>query len=121
MHGIWRVALLALGAAVMLGTPAADAKLGLSLAISPTPPVAGQRARVTLRARELVPDRHGLRLTVVGAWRSRLGQTVLDVPLARVGPRTLTATIRFPHAGRWTVVVPNEPSGRWFISVRPRG
>jgi hypothetical protein len=109
---------IALGA--LLGTPSAGGKLGLSFTITPAPPTAGQPARITLRTRGTLPGPHGLQLTAVSVWRGNLGQTVLDIPLVRSGPRVFRATIRFPHRGRWTLVVPNEPSGGWFVRVRPR-
>jgi hypothetical protein len=109
---------IALGA--LLGAPSAGGKLGLSLTIAPSSPTAGQPARVTLRARGTLPGPHGLQLTAVSAWRGNFGQTVLDIPLVRSGPRVFRATVRFPHRGRWTLIVPNEPSGGWFVRVRAR-
>jgi hypothetical protein len=112
------LALIAASARVV--APSAGAKLGLSFAVSPTRPVAGEPAQVTLRAAVVLPRKHDIRLTAVGAWRGRWGQTVFDIPLVRTRPRVLRATVRFPHGGRWSLIVPGEPSAGWSVRVQPR-
>jgi len=120
MRGTYPAPLALMAASALLLAPSAGAKLALSFAISPARPVAGKPALVTLRAAVVPPRKHGIRLTAVSAWRGKSGQTVLDIPLVRTRPRVLRAAVRFPHAGRWRLIVPDEPSAGWSVTVEPR-
>jgi hypothetical protein len=103
--------------------PAAFAKLHISLSISNTAPKAHQSVRVLIRSEERPGSDCTMRLIAValgpdafravGAFVNGTG----SVPLRRLGfePKVVRAsatswraTIRFPRAGRWRLVVPNE-------------
>lgn len=53
----------------------------------------------------VLPKKHDVYLIAVGPWRQQSGQGVLDVRLARLGPRAFKTSLRFPYAGRWRVQV----------------
>lgn len=99
--------LVVLSAVGLMTAAAAGAKFSISLAHQPTRPVAGQPVRMVIRTSIVLPRKHGLRLTAVGPWRDAFGQTFFDVRLVRAGPHAFKATIRFPYAGRWRLIVPN--------------
>jgi hypothetical protein len=102
MKRLTLVAVLALVAA-----PAGEAKFSISLSVKPAQVWAKDPARVIVRTGVVLPRQHGLRLNVVGPWHPRHGTAFFEPRLRRVGPRTLTATVRFPHGGRWRLIVPN--------------
>lgn len=121
-------ALVILAAVGLMTGAAVEAKFSISLGHQPTRPVAGQPLRMVIRTSIVLPRKHGLRLAAVGPWRDAFGQTFFDVQLVRAGPHTFTATIRFPYAGRWRLIVPNwggtgsaapAPLDR-YVRVRPR-
>jgi hypothetical protein len=102
--------------------PAAEAKVGASLAFAPAPPVARSVVRATMRTDTVLSMTEGMTLTAVGPWRNEAGQAVRIVRLLRSGPRSYTASVRFPYAGRWRVQVMSD-SGALLVGrqvwVRP--
>jgi hypothetical protein len=100
------VFLLALAAALVT-VPSADAKFSISLAVKPTSPIAKRPVRVTMRTGIALPEKHGMRLVAVGPRRDGYDVTFFDVRLVRTGPRAFRATVHFPRAGWWRLIVPN--------------
>jgi hypothetical protein len=94
-------------AVALVAAPSAGAKFSISLAVEPARPIAKQPVRVTMRTGIELPEKHGMRLFAVGPWREKHGVATFDVRLVRTGPAAFKATIRFPHAGRWRLIVPN--------------
>jgi hypothetical protein len=115
-------------AAALVLAPTAEAKFSISLTVEPSRPIAGDPVRLTMRTGIVLPKQHGMRLNAVGPWREELGQSFLDVRLIRIGPRAFKAKVRFPHAGRWRLIVPNwgapgsahPPPVDRPVMVRPR-
>jgi hypothetical protein len=101
----------------------AEGKFRMTLRLEPARPVAGNPARVTIRADEVFARDHGIRLQAVGPWRDSLGQALIEIRLRRVSPNRLQGSVRFPHAGRWHLDIPassaSPPFDRW-VSVQPR-
>jgi hypothetical protein len=101
------VGLLALAVA-----PAAEAKFRISLTVKPAQLWAKQPARVIVRTDIVLPRKHVLPLNVVGPWHPRNGNEFFEPRLRRIGPKAFAATVRFPHGGRWRLIVPNwGPNG----------
>jgi hypothetical protein len=101
------VAVLALAVA-----PAAEAKFRISLTVKPAQVWAKQPARVIVRTDVVLPREHILPLNVVGPWHPKYGNAFLEPRLRRIGPKAFAATVRFPHGGRWRLIVPNwGPNG----------
>jgi hypothetical protein len=92
-------------AVAALLSPAADAKLNVSIALEPAQPVAQRPVRVRTRTEIVLPRSERLSLIGVGPWRTQSGQGVLDVELGRIGPRTFSARLRIPYPGRWRLQV----------------
>jgi hypothetical protein len=109
--------LILVAAVALIAAPSAESKVRFSLTVEPSRPVAKQVVRVTMRAGAELPEKHGLRLFTVGPWRDRYGQSTFEVRVVRTGPSKLRATVRFPHAGRWQVFVPNW--GGRIVKVLP--
>jgi hypothetical protein len=112
-----RSPLLLAVAAALISAPSAAGKFSISLAVEPTPLWAKQPARVTIRTGTALPPKHGMRLFAVGPWRDKYGVASFEIRLIRTGPAALKATVRFPHGGRWQLIVPNV-AGR-AVRVRP--
>jgi hypothetical protein len=120
--------LAAVVAAALVLTPAAEAKFSISLTVEPYSPMAGDPVRVTMRTGIVLPKKHGMRLNAVGPWRTELGQGFFEARLIRIGSRAFRATVRFPYAGRWRLIVPNwgapgsayPPPVDRPVRVRPR-
>jgi hypothetical protein len=110
--------LLALAAGLLSAT-SAEAKFSISLAVEPTPLWAKQPARVTIRMGTALPKKHGMRLFAVGPWRDKYGVASFEIRLIRTGSAAFKATVRFPHGGRWQLIVPNV-AGR-PVRVQPSG
>ena len=114
--------------------PGASAKFGMVLSLSADRPVVRESLRVLVRADEKQGSDCRMRLLAVapGVGRQRaldafiIGGYSVNGPqgntfhalrptrnmgflrtLTRVDPKTWRATIRFPKAGRWRLVVPN--------------
>jgi hypothetical protein len=104
-----RYALLVLAAAVLGGAGAApaQAKFRITLRVEPTPVWAKQPTRVLVRTGIVLPRKHGLRLNVVGPYYASTGNPFFEPRLQRTGPKTYTATFRFPRGGTWRLIVPN--------------
>jgi hypothetical protein len=115
-------ALVAVPAVAVSLASSAEAKFPITLAVEPARPVAGQQARMIIRTGIVLPRKHGIEVHAVGPWREGLGQGFFDVRLVRVGPRTLRANVRFPYAGRWSLVVASgaPPTAGRLVNVRPR-
>ncbi len=107
--------------------PAAGAKIKLWLSVSDSTPRIGQPVTVVLRSGVDLP--FDLKLIAVAPGKSWYdvvgvvtGASVLakaniphdgfGVPVVRVAPNRWRARVRFPRAGRWLLIVPNEaPQG----------
>jgi hypothetical protein len=108
---------LALVAAALVAVPSSEAKSRMSITVRPAPVWAKQPARVVLHTEAVLPRKHGLQLGVVGAWHARYGNVFFEPLLRRTGPKTYSATVRFPRGGVWSLVVPNW--GGRVLRVRP--
>jgi hypothetical protein len=108
--------------AVVLATgPGAWAKFRITLSYAPSKPAIGQAVRVVVRAAGPQDKDCRMRLAAVApaagvydvlAAENQLVSTSARrlgffVPLARAGPATWRAVVRFPRGGRWRLVVPN--------------
>ena len=116
-----RTLLVVAGAALVLAS-AATAKLDLSLHLTSAHPKVRQPVRVLLRSEEPTRGDCVMRVIAVAPGASASGTLnafilgsegaervrgfMLD--LRRVGPHRFVATLRFPSAGPWRLVVPNE-------------
>jgi hypothetical protein len=113
--------LVAAAAVFTLGiAPGAEAKFRIVLTLSAEVPAVATPVHISLRTDTTLPADHSLRLVAVApgvemytAIKSLLidpnpgNASGLHVWLARTGPKTWKATLSFPRAGRWLVVVPN--------------
>jgi hypothetical protein len=103
--------------------PAAFAKLHVSLFLSNAAPRVHQSVRVLLRTEERVGSDCTMRIVAVapgigmsravGAFVGGRGSAPLrrlgfEPKVVRASARSWRATVRFPRAGRWRLVVPNE-------------
>jgi hypothetical protein len=112
---------------LLLAAPAAEAKFRISLAVEPAQVSAKQPARVTVRTGIELPREHGLQLHVAGPWHASHGTPFFEARLHRIGPTAFRATVRFPRAGRWRLIVPNwndqgstsPPPAERTVRVRP--
>jgi hypothetical protein len=120
--------LLGLGALALAFVPAADAKkFRVSLTVQPAHVWVKQPARVIVRTSIVLPASHVLPLNVVGPWHPRHGNAFFEPRLRRTGPKTFTASVRFPYGGRWRLIVPNwiatgsasPPPGSHELRVQP--
>jgi hypothetical protein len=120
-------ALAAIGFAALLICSPAFAKIRISVTASDTTPAVGQRVRVVVGSER--PLDYGLRLIAVAPGRPvfRVVATItgdtrypdptiahdgFEIHLTRTAPNRWRGIVRFPQAGRWRVVVPNEaPEG----------
>jgi hypothetical protein len=118
--------LFALATGILLVAPA-SAKLKMSLTVSDKTPKIGQRVTVVLGAEQALD--FNLKLItvapgkgwydVVGAVTGDASRTHARIPrdgfgvrVTRIAPNRWRATVTFPRAGRWQLVIPNEaPSG----------
>jgi hypothetical protein len=92
--------------------PAAEAKFRISLTVKPAQAWVKQPARVIVRTDIVLPRGHVLPLNVVGPWHPTHGNAFLEPRLRRIGPKVFVAAVRFPHGGRWRLIVPNwGPNG----------
>jgi hypothetical protein len=94
-------------ALALAAAPAAEAKFSMSLTVKPAQPWVKRPVQVIVRTGAVLRHNHGLRLNVVGPWHETHGNIFFEPRLRRIGPRTFVATVRFPHGGRWRLIVPN--------------
>ena len=117
--------------ALALGIPAsASGKFKIWLSLSQQEP----RSRVAVRAtiRTDTPQRADCRMRLLAVAPGVDVYEALDafvlshrtrpaallgflVPIARIGPKAWRATLRFPRAGRWRLVVPNWCAGGYAL------
>jgi hypothetical protein len=118
---------------VLVVAPSASAKLPLVLRLSDGRPSVGEAVRLTLRSTERLPGDCSMKLLAIAPGVNRFeavdaflfgGTGVLGpsgwsvrglrptsrmgfaVPLRRIARTAWRATIRFPRAGRWYLIVP---------------
>jgi len=107
--------------------PAASAKIKLWLSVSDGTPRVRQPVTVVLRSE--VNLRYDLKLIAVApgkSWYDVVGVVTGDsvlakaniphdgfaVPVVRIAPNRWRARVKFPRAGRWRLIIPNEaPEG----------
>ena len=109
--------LVVAAALALVAAPIAQAKVAISFTVKPAHVWAKQPARVIVRTGEVLPRQHGLRLSVVGPWHARYGNTFFEPRLRRTGPKTYEATVRFPRGGVWALLIPNW--GGRTVRVQP--
>ena len=122
------LAVLALVAAALVCTqPAAAKKFRITITVEPAHIWAKQPTRILVHTSRVLARNHDLRLDVVGPYYADTGNPYLEPRLRRTGPKTYTATVRFPRAGNWRLIVPNwiasgsasPPPADRTVRVRP--
>ena len=94
------------GVALLSAAPA-EAKFRITLTVEPAHVWAKQPARILIHTSRVLARKHGLRLNVVGPYYASTGNPYFEPRLRRTGPKTYTATVRFPRGGLWRLIVPN--------------
>jgi hypothetical protein len=120
-------ALLAVAVLALSSAPAASAKFKMWLTVGDRTPAVAQPVTVVLHSE--VPLTYNLKLIAIAPgkdWYDVVGKVTGDssrakasiprdgfaVPVVRAAPDRWRAIVKFPHAGRWRLVIPNAaPQG----------
>jgi hypothetical protein len=124
--------LVATALVACVAAPAAFAKYRLTMALGDSTPHVGSRVTVVVGTERALPADDFIRLIAVApgkGWYDVVGTVTGDssrahaqiprdgfeVRLSRVAPKRWRAFVRFPRAGRWRLVVPNETRAGFMI------